>query len=227
MQEPATPPWISAPESTANKAKANQSFCVTFSKTKKKCCAHSLGVMFCMDMLAEALAASLGGLVSATTLYPIEICKNRLQGGADSSFVAAGQAIIKARGIFGLFDGVSFSITQSMLEKFFYFYAYAALRGIVETMEGGGPISGIGSIVIGYLSEFVHLPVTMPVETIMIRIQNKPTGQVITFAESKLLLANQTCFLSTRAPENALANLCRPILSVHTTLVSTHSSCLQ
>jgi hypothetical protein len=131
-----------------------------------------------LDMLAEALAASLGGFVSATALYPIEICKNRLQGGTDDSFLAAGRAIMKDRGIAGLFDGVSFSVAQSMLEKFFYFYAYAALRGVMESLEGGGTISGFGSILIGYLSEFVHLPVTMPVETLMIRVQNKPTDQV-------------------------------------------------
>ena len=110
-----------------------------------------------MDAFAEAAAAGLGGVVSASALYPLEIIKNSMQSKVKGSSKGGGmqgrgqqvltdvdetkvfeeeaqvtmsstaEAIYKSDGAAGFFRGIHLSATGSCVEKFIYFYGEPAL----------------------------------------------------------------------------------------------------
>ena len=91
-----------------------------------------------MDSFAEAAAAGLGGVVSASALYPLEIIKNSMQSkvkGSSKAFEEEAQvtvsstaeAIYKSDGAAGFFRGIHLSATGSCVEKFIYFYGEPTL----------------------------------------------------------------------------------------------------
>ena len=110
-----------------------------------------------MDAFAEAAAAGLGGVVSASALYPLEIIKNSMQSKVKGSSKGGGmqgrgqqvltdvdetkvfeeeaqvtmsstaEAIYKSDGAAGFFRGIHLSATGSCVEKFIYFYGEPTL----------------------------------------------------------------------------------------------------
>ena len=76
-----------------------------------------------MDALAEGLAAGVGGVVSASLLYPMELVKNKLQcqqeGDAvtDRNMVSCAKRVVAESGAGGLFRGVEWSASSSFVEK--------------------------------------------------------------------------------------------------------------
>ncbi|TFJ85341.1 hypothetical protein NSK_003389 [Nannochloropsis salina CCMP1776] len=77
--------------------------------------------------------------------------------------------IYRRAGLGGFFGGVQYSSLQSSLEKSIYFYAYSTMKGVVKVLNGGR--FGVReNLLVGYLSEVVHLPVTVPIEVVVTRI---------------------------------------------------------
>jgi len=125
------------------------------------------------DAFSEAMAAAAGGLFSCTAMYPLEIVKNRLQvqsgRGVQSSFQKEFVAICKNDGLIGFFDGVTISSVGSATEKFLYFYAYRLMASAYE--RNVGPMTTLSDLVLGYLSDWCHMPVSMPMDTVGVRVQ--------------------------------------------------------
>ena len=146
-----------------------------------------------MDDLAEALAAAVGGTVSTLTLYPIEIVKNNLQVGdtyhqtpgsktqdavsasrrtarkehaySSSPFLKVSQRIFMSNGVAGFYSGVQSACSSAALEKLIYYYSYSLLLRTTQAK------SSLALLTIGYISEFLHLPITMVFEKVMIAQQ--------------------------------------------------------
>jgi hypothetical protein len=123
-----------------------------------------------MEQLIEAINAAIGTAVSKVATYPLDIVKTKL---ATSDGQTTVRQVVRElttnNGIGGLFFGVENKLVKSCTAKFIYFYIYRALLNI-----GSGPngeISVASNLVIGYLGEFLSLPVVMPLEAIVSKSQ--------------------------------------------------------
>lgn len=132
-----------------------------------------------MEMLAAATAAGVGGFVATSVLYPLDTLKTRMQSGTkalstnddDKEMTTADHfAAVKS-----LYQGIQYKTAESSVSKFLYFYAYTMLTQVVAPKDGK-PISTATNLLIGYLSEFTHLPVTLPMEVIATRLQTGAGG---------------------------------------------------
>ncbi|GLE07405.1 hypothetical protein PINS_up017567 [Pythium insidiosum] len=125
-----------------------------------------------MQMLAAASAAGVGGLVATSVLYPLDTIKTRLQSGGslfDDDETDEKQARKDVGALVrSLYRGYQYKAAESGVSKFLYFYAYTLLAQLVSN---GKPIGTALNLGIGYLSEFFHLPVTLPMEVIATRLQ--------------------------------------------------------
>ena len=134
---------------------------------------------------SEVLSASMGGAISASILYPLEVLKTKMQ--ADSSaeeddekkgMVEYALDLYKKEGLGVYLHGIETSAFQSAMEKAFYFFSYTALKQmhqaiqlIVSPGKANQPIDGLTNLVLGCLAEWCHLPLTMPIDCLTTAIQ--------------------------------------------------------
>eukprot|EP00444_Apocalathium_aciculiferum_P071103 CAMPEP_0183559386 /NCGR_PEP_ID=MMETSP0371-20130417/91556_1 /TAXON_ID=268820 /ORGANISM="Peridinium aciculiferum, Strain PAER-2" /LENGTH=313 /DNA_ID=CAMNT_0025767185 /DNA_START=8 /DNA_END=947 /DNA_ORIENTATION=- len=132
------------------------------------------------DDLADACASSIGGVITVAVTYPIEIVKNRMASSSSSSSVTGtrrsaadvARDIVESAGFLGFYEGVTLSAVENGVEKFMYFYTYSALRRMLQALRGGP--SMIVDLAAGSLAEIAHLPLSIPLETILVKIVNNP-----------------------------------------------------
>ena len=160
---------------------------------------------------SEVLSASLGGAISASVLYPLEVLKTKMQaetkgGSSEDAEAAEGQQdqqgdqidrsklsmidyarnLYKTQGIDVFFAGVETSAFQSATEKALYFFAYTGLKSIYRSLHGGAAPRTLASLVLGSMAEWAHLPFTLPLDCWTTAIQtNKDPSK----GPTQLLLA--------------------------------------
>ena len=136
------------------------------------------------SILSEVLSASLGGAISASVLYPLEVLKTKMQAETKSddddeeedksqlSMVEYGKYLYRKQGAQVFFAGVETSAFQSATEKALYFFAYTGLKSIYRTYySNGNSQKTFASLLIGCCAEWAHLPVTLPLDCWMTAIQ--------------------------------------------------------
>jgi len=133
------------------------------------------------SLTSEVVAASIGGAISSSILYPLEVLKTKRQA-QDSddndneeqqkiSMVAFAQDVYEKEGAVVFFKGMHWSALQSALEKALYFLSYTVLQGSMP------------DLVRGYLADWCHLPITLPVDAVTTKIQtSKETPMKILLA---------------------------------------------
>jgi adenine nucleotide transporter 17 len=128
------------------------------------------------ESLLQAASAATGGMAATVLLFPLETIKTRLQ--AERSRCAAshppgtletGSRIVAEGGVIALFSGVLPATIQAALEKSIYFYAYTLLKEAHEAALG--PVKTLGNLAVGYLADWVHLPVTLPIDRVVKSMQ--------------------------------------------------------
>ncbi|RHY35456.1 hypothetical protein DYB32_000088 [Aphanomyces invadans] len=67
--------------------------------------------------------------------------------------------------ILSFYKGVQYKAAQSTISKFLYFYAYTAMTKNATSLSTGA------NLVVGYLAEMFHLPVSLPLEVVITRMQ--------------------------------------------------------
>ena len=130
----------------------------------------------------EAVSASSGGIAATVSLFPLDTIKTRMQarkasGSSDGGGVAdTVLGIMEDGGPMAFFAGVTPGAVQSAIEKFVYFYAYTIFKAAWKdaTGEATGTISNLA---IGYISEWCHLPITLPLERVVKTIQTTRKDQ--------------------------------------------------
>ena len=133
------------------------------------------------ESLAEALSGAAGGAFSSFCVYPIEVVKTVMQvvdeddeeSGKKRNVRTVTQVcndIIREQGYFGFFKGVELGSLQSALQNFVRFYIYGALLRSYRTNVNKN-IGFTANLLIGYVADLAHLPLTLPIETIAVRIQ--------------------------------------------------------
>lgn len=106
-------------------------------------------------ILSEVLSASIGGAVSASILYPLEVLKTRIQADGDEGdgdddegtakeegsskksvgMVEYARRLYEKEGLQVYVNGIETSAFQSSMEKAFYFFAYTALKNVHATLR--------------------------------------------------------------------------------------------
>lgn len=131
---------------------------------------------------SEVLAASLGGAISAGILYPLEVLKTKLQAitdddekdtqnDGDRAMIPFALKLYRNEGLSVFFRGVETSSFQSALEKALYFFSYTALKELHRGFSGSAELPGMTNLAVGYIAEWAHLPITLPVDAWTTRIQ--------------------------------------------------------
>ena len=136
------------------------------------------------DIIA-ATSAACGGFVSSVVLYPCEIIKNRYQaelkrnenetgefkgsddvslGKEETTFSSIVRRTMREQGIGGFYKGVLQGSGQSALEKGLYNLLYQKLIRAFRRRYGGENPSWPMLLLLGYLCEWSHMPVTMPLD---------------------------------------------------------------
>ena len=141
------------------------------------------------DIIA-ATSAACGGFVSSLVLYPCEIIKNRYQAelkrtedfkkkrsdefkGEDevvvvsnedkTTFTSIVRRTMKEQGVLGFYKGVFQGSGQSALEKGLYNLLYQKIIRAFRRRFGANPSWPV-LLLLGYICEWSHMPVTMPLD---------------------------------------------------------------
>jgi len=144
------------------------------------------------EQLADALASAAGGVVTVVVTYPIEIVKNKIASAANDDSEAHDEqvsALSVARDMYdhggasAFYDGMTVSAAETVVEKFMYFYAYSFLRGKITALRGASMST---DLIAGCVSEIAHLPVTIPLDTLLIKVVNNPQTSALEIAQKLL-----------------------------------------
>lgn len=131
---------------------------------------------------SEVIAASLGGAISASVLYPLEVLKTKMQarGGDDDdeeaeeekdpTMIQYATALYNKEGSGVFFHGMETSAFQSATEKALYFFAYTALKEVHFAVTNS-KLDGFSNLALGCAAEWAHLPITLPLDCWTTQIQ--------------------------------------------------------
>jgi len=147
------------------------------------------------SIASEVLSASLGGAVSATVLYPLEVLKTKMQAEtkkdkvndedtensendpSEFAMIEYAQYLYKNHGMGVFFAGVETSAFQSATEKALYFFAYTIMKNAYKAVAHTKELSALTTLALGYLAEWAHLPVTLPLDCWTTKIQTDASGK--------------------------------------------------
>lgn len=126
---------------------------------------------------SECLSASVGGAISASILYPLEVLKTKMQAideddedKKDDMITYIGK-LYQREGVAVFLRGIETSAFQSALEKALYFFSYTFLKEVYAVINGGGQMGVTSNLLLGCMAEWMHLPVSMPVDYMTTQIQ--------------------------------------------------------
>lgn len=154
-------------------------------------------------ILSEVIAASFGGAISASILYPLEVLKTKMQA-ADTSaatdnttddehdasntttstittgtktnnrkddMISHAIQLYKKEGYSVYIRGIETSAFQSAIEKALYFFAYTGLKDTYYYFFQTKSLNTMTSLLLGCIAEWMHLPITLPIDVLTTRIQ--------------------------------------------------------
>lgn len=115
---------------------------------------------------SEVISASLGGAVSSSILYPLEVLKTKMQASAGDNtdddkekkgMFEYAKDLYEKEGMAVFYNGIGTSSFQSAMEKAFYFFAYttlknvhSAFRSIIDPRNASKPIGGFTNLALGW-----------------------------------------------------------------------------
>lgn len=155
------------------------------------------------SIVSEVVAASLSGAISASILYPLHVLKTKnIQASIaeqkeddDAGMMATAQQLYKKEGMAVFFRGLPYSALQSSLEKTLFFFSYTLLKQFHGTVTGGGAtMSPLTSLFCGYVAEWSHLPITVPMDAVATALQT--SSQSGAFQLLLTMLADRTVYQS-------------------------------
>lgn len=126
----------------------------------------------------EATTAAVGSAVSKVVVYPLDLVKTRMATSEGQGLGATVAALQEEEG--GLYRGIGPKLFKSVTGKFFYFYLYSSLSQaqLARMPDSSQGLSAVSNLVIGFFSEVLELPLIMPLEAIVSRVQASTSGSV-------------------------------------------------
>lgn len=133
------------------------------------------------SIASEVIAASLGGAISASILYPLEVLKTKMQTAAseedkDKTMWEFASQLVQQHGYRIFWVGVETSAIQSATEKALYFFAYTCLKHLYVGPPPHPPLKTLPNLTLGCLAEWAHLPITLPLDCWTTKIQTDHSG---------------------------------------------------
>lgn len=145
------------------------------------------------SIASEVVAACIGGAISSSALYPLEIIKTKAQasekiqpeseneenneeGERNTGTLSIAKSIYTRHGVKGFYHGVTTSAFQSATEKSLYFFAYTAFKNCYTSLISN-ELSTIPNLIVGCAAEFAHLPVTLPIDCWTTKIQTDTSNK--------------------------------------------------
>lgn len=138
---------------------------------------------------AEVISACVGGVFSASALYPLEVLKTNMQASSGNVTDEAGnddendnnkmqqrssltlaKGMYKEGGLGAFYNGVTTSAFQSATEKALYFFAYSNFKN-AYTKISSSEMGMIANLTLGCAAEWAHLPITLPIDCLTTKIQ--------------------------------------------------------
>ena len=137
------------------------------------------------EALADAIAGMAGTIVGKFCTYPLDFLKVRVQ--VSAAGITQQQIIRQVYskdGIFGFYAGVGAKVTKSSIQKFIMFYLQRVLgttyRSIFMKHElSTARVDTVPYMIISWLGEILGLPIIIPIETIVTRLQTSTSGESI------------------------------------------------
>jgi len=129
-----------------------------------------------MDSVIEATNAGVGSACSKIVVYPLDLVKTRMATDPQAKTVLSTFATIqREKGLSGLYKGIQPKLVKSITGKVLYFYIYSSLSKLVA--DSDGQLSTIANMIVGFFSEVIELPVIMPLEAIVSRVQSSKSDE--------------------------------------------------
>jgi hypothetical protein len=130
-----------------------------------------------LTAFAECFSGGVGGYFSSYVLFPLDVIKTRQQAGQAGKMLTMARQIASNSkyGLAGLWRGGHARGGQSMIEKIGFFYSYALVKTLWER-RSGQPLGVAAQLFIGWISNVLHMPVSMPLDTIVIRMSTTGRG---------------------------------------------------
>ena len=130
-----------------------------------------------LDAFIEACCGSVGAIVSKIVSYPLDLMKTKLAVKEEGeTALGLAQALIKERGLSGLYVGLLPKLTKSGVQKFLFFYPYAWMLQLYRDRFGAAPGS-VANILIGFFSDFIGAPFVVPIDFVTTQVQTSRTKE--------------------------------------------------
>jgi hypothetical protein len=135
-------------------------------------------------LASEVIAASVGGAISAGVLYPLEVLKTKMQAQHDdrdkdeqaTTMWRYAARLYRQQGWQIFVRGLETSALQSATEKALYFFAYTILKNAHQSVTHGKALGTATNLVLGCAAEWVHLPVSLPIDVWTTKIQTSSSA---------------------------------------------------
>lgn len=136
-----------------------------------------------MDSLADALAGTAGTVVGKFFTYPLDFLKVKVQvSGVGVTPAQIRAEVLKEHGILGFYQGLGPKLVKSSTQKFIMFFLQRFLGGTYRGIYMQGvpesvPIHTGAYVIISWLGEILGLPIVIPIETVVTRVQTSLKGE--------------------------------------------------
>ena len=136
-----------------------------------------------MDSLADALAGTAGTIVGKLFTYPLDFLKVKVQvSGAGVTPAQIRAEVLKEHGVLGFYQGLGPKVVKSSTQKFIMFFLQRFLGGTYRSIYMQGlpesvPVHTGAYMIISWLGEILGLPIVIPLEAIVTRVQTSKTGE--------------------------------------------------
>jgi solute carrier family 25 phosphate transporter 23/24/25/41 len=126
-------------------------------------------------LVAEALGGGAGAAFSVCTLYPVEYVKNKVTVSQEpKTTVEVIRDTYTEGGLLGFYKGMPVGLCTAVIEKTVYFFSYAAIRKYFANKFGASGATLTMDLIAGSLADWSHLGITMPLDTLLMKIVSAP-----------------------------------------------------
>jgi adenine nucleotide transporter 17 len=138
------------------------------------------------DPAVEATAGAIGSLITCVAIMPVDTAKVRIQAGVSTDGVLGTmQAVVKSEGLRALYRGLWTKALHTMLQNWLYFFTYEWLKARRKSL--GLRTSTLVNTACGVLAGVSNLTVTLPLETLMVRLQTGDASKNLSQHASELV----------------------------------------
>eukprot|EP00943_MAST-04B_sp_MAST-4B-sp1_P002342 g2342.t1 len=136
-----------------------------------------------MDSLADALAGTAGTVVGKLFTYPLDFLKVKVQvSGVGVTPAQIRTEVLQEHGVLGFYQGLGPKLVKSSTQKFIMFFLQRFLGGTYRSIYMQGvpesvPVHTGAYVIISWLGEILGLPIIIPIETVVTRVQTSLKGE--------------------------------------------------